>query len=201
MEGVTTKDKKYYIKGIFAQADVNNRNGRNYPKKVMESAFNQYSKLVSEQRALGELNHPKHPNVNLERASHMIESLQWDGGNVIGRARVLTHMPMGLIVKGLIEEGVKFGVSTRGLGSLVEKNGTDIVQNDYMLTAIDVVSDPSAPDAFVNGIMENADWVYNADSKSWIIAEQIKKQMNKMSVKQIVESQARAFETFLQSLK
>jgi hypothetical protein len=193
--------KKYYIKGIFAQAETKNRNGRNYPRSAMERALNEYTKLIKAKRALGELNHPDHPNVNLERASHLIESLTWDGNNIIGKARVLTEMPMGKVAKGLLDEGVQLGVSTRGLGSLVQKNGVNVVQDDYVMTAVDIVGDPSAPDAFVEGIMEGAEWIYNASTKSWMLAEQIRSDIKKMSAKHVADSQARIFERFLNGLK
>ena len=195
------KEKNLYITGIFAQANKQNRNGRNYPRKSMEKAYEAYSKLIEAKRALGELNHPPQPQVDLERASHIIESLKWDGDNLIGKARVLTKLPMGKVVEGLIGEGVQIGVSTRGLGSLVEKNGINEVQDDYIMTAIDIVGDPSAPDAFVQGIMESAEWVYNASTNSWILAEQIKNDVRKMTTVQVAESQARMFSAFLNSLK
>lgn len=196
-----TRDKKYYIKGVFAQAEVKNRNGRSYPRQVMENALSNYMKVVEDRRAIGELNHPNHPQPNLERASHIIESLTWDGNNIMGKARVMTEMPMGKIAKGLIDEGVKIGVSTRGLGSLVERNGMNIVQNDFTMTAIDIVGDPSAPDAFVEGIMENANWIYDASSNSWMIAEQVKKEVKRMSSKQLAEAQSKLFEMFLKNIK
>lgn len=196
-----TRDKKYYIKGIFAQAETRNRNGRSYPRSVMENALTNYMKVVEDRRAIGELNHPNHPQPNLERASHIIETLDWDGNNVVGKARIMTEMPMGKIAKGLIDEGVKIGVSTRGLGSLVERNGTNIVQNDFTMTAIDIVGDPSAPDAFVEGIMEGAEWIYNVATNSWILAEQVKKTINKMTAKQVAEKQAKLFENFLNNIK
>ena len=180
---------------------MKNRNGRSYPRSVMENALNQYSKLVEDKRALGELNHPSHPNVNLERASHIIESLEWDGNNIMGKARIMTEMPMGKIAKGLLDEGVKIGVSTRGLGSLQEKNGINVVQNDFTMTAIDIVGDPSAPDAFVEGIMEGAEWIYNAATNSWIVAEHVRKTINKMSAKQISDQKAVLFEQFLKSIR
>ena len=196
-----TRDKKYYIKGVFAQAEVKNRNGRSYPRQVMENALSNYMKVVEDRRAIGELNHPNHPQPNLERASHIIESLTWDGNNIMGKARVMTEMPMGKIAKGLIDEGVKIGVSTRGLGSLVERNGMNIVQNDFTMTAIDIVGDPSAPDAFVEGIMENANWIYDASSNSWMIAEQVKKEVKRMGSKQLAEAQSKLFEMFLKNIK
>ena len=199
-EAVAT-DKKYYIQGIFAQSEVKNRNGRTYPKSVMENAVKSYQKLIEDHRSISELNHPDQPNVNPERASHIIESLKWDGNNVMGKARIMTQMPMGMIAKALIDEGVKFGVSTRGLGTLSERSGARIVQPDFMLTAIDIVGDPSAPEAFVEGIMEGADWVFNVTSKSWVMAEQIQKVVKKMPAKRVVTTQGRLFEQFLNSLK
>lgn len=197
----TNNQKKYYIKGVFAQAEQKNRNGRNYPRASMEKAVKAYEELIKKRRALGELNHPDHPNVNLERASHLIESMKWDGNNVIGKARILTEMPMGKVAKGLIDEGIQLGVSTRGLGSLVNKNGVNVVQDDFVMTAVDIVADPSAPDAFVEGVMENSEWVYNASTNSWIMAEQIRTQVKRMTAKQLCEAQARMFQNFLNSLK
>lgn len=193
--------KKYYIKGVFAQAETRNRNGRNYPKSALNKALNEYNRKIESRTALGELNHPDHPNVNLERASHIIESLTWDGNNIIGNARVLTEMPMGKVAKGLLDEGVQLGVSTRGLGSLIERNGVNVVQDDYTMTAVDIVSDPSGPDCWVEGVMEGAEWVYNASTKSWVLAEQVKKDIRSMSAKQVAESQALMFERFLRNLK
>lgn len=193
--------KRYYIKGVFAQAETKNRNGRNYPKSAMENALTSYSKLITEKRATGELNHPEQPNVNLERASHIIESLDWDGNNIMGKARILTKLPMGKIAAGLLDEGVKVGVSTRGLGSLVENNGQKVVQDDYMMTAIDIVGDPSAPDAFVQGIMEGREWVLDSASNSWVLAEEIKTLVKKTPTKHLEEAKARAFAYFLRNLK
>jgi len=193
-------EKKYYIQGIFAQAELKNRNGRLYPKAVMENAVEAYQKLIEGRASTGELNHPDHPNVNLERASHIIESLKWDGNNVMGKARILTTMPKGGIVKSLIDEGVRLGVSTRGLGSLSERSGARVVQGDFILTAIDIVGDPSAPDAFVTGLMEGADWVWNASAKAWVMAEQTKRIVESSTRKALDERKARLFERFLQSL-
>jgi hypothetical protein len=192
--------KKYYIKGIFAQAETLNRNGRNYPRASMDKALREYTSLITKKRALGELNHPNHPNVNLERASHLIESLEWEGNNLIGQARILTEMPMGKIAKGLIDEGVQIGVSTRGLGSLVKKNGVNFVQEDYVITAIDIVGDPSAPDAFVEGIMEGSDWLYNISSNSWVAAESIRKSILSSTVVDVERKKAKLLESFLKSL-
>lgn len=171
-----------------------------YPRRSMDKALEEYSGLIKAKRALGEMMHPDHPNVNLERASHIIESLEWSGNDVIGKARILTEMPMGKIAKGLIDEGVQLGVSTRGMGSIVEKNGVNVVQDDFMMSAIDIVGDPSAPNAFVEGIMEGREWIYNASSKSWVVAEQLKSDIQKMKATQVVESQAKMFQDFLNSL-
>ena len=155
-------DKNYKIKGIFMQADVNNRNGRVYPMEVLEREVAKYNKkFVNEKRAFGELGHPEGPTVNLERVSHMITSLKPDGKNFIGEAKVLST-PMGEIVKNLMDEGAKLGVSSRGMGSLNQKNGANYVRDDfYLATAADIVADPSAPNAFVQGIMEGKEWVWN----------------------------------------
>lgn len=195
------KEKKYYIEGVFAQSEVKNRNGRMYPKAHMESAINSYMDIVNDRRAIGELNHPNSPTPNPERASHIIESLKWESNDVIGKARVLTSLPMGQIVKGLIDEDVKIGVSTRGLGSVTMREGVNVVDSDFIITAVDVVADPSAPSAFVRGIMEGAEWVYEASSGSWILAEQFKNKYKKLNTKQITEAQVRDFQNFLNSLR
>lgn len=194
--------KDYYIEGVFLQSDLKNRNGRVYPKEVMQKEVDRYTKeYINKNRAYGELGHPDSPSINLDRVSHMIKGLRMEGNNYIGRAKIL-DTPYGKIVKSLIDEGAQLGVSSRGLGSLVQKNGVNLVQDDFMLaTAADIVADPSAPDAFVEGIMEGAEWVYNASSKSWIMAEQLKSDIKKMTAKQVADNQARMFESFLSSLK
>lgn len=194
-------EKKYFIEGIFAQAEQRNRNGRIYPKSVMEKAIKSFMPAITAKRALGELNHPTHPNVNPERASHLIESLRWEGNNVIGRAKVLTSLPQGKIVKGLIDEGVSFGVSTRGLGSITEKAGTKYVQDDFVLNTIDVVGDPSAPDAWVEAVLENKDWVYDVSSNAWILAERVKTQIKQVSSKQLQEQKLAIFAKFLSDIR
>ena len=154
--------KNYKIKGIFMQADIKNRNGRIYPMDVLQKEVKRYSKdYINNNRAFGELGHPEGPTVNLERASHMITNLYPDGKNFIGEAKVLST-PMGNIVKSLMDDGAKLGVSSRGMGSLDQKNGANYVRNDfYLATAADIVADPSAPNAFVEGIMEGKEWVWN----------------------------------------
>ena len=154
--------KSMYIEGVFLQGDIKNRNGRMYPMEILQKEVNRYNKeYVSEKRAFGELGHPDGPTVNLERASHMITSLQPDGKNFIGEAKILST-PMGEIVKSLMDDGAKLGVSSRGMGSLDQKNGANVVRSDfYLATAADIVADPSAPNAFVEGIMEGREWIWN----------------------------------------
>ena len=154
--------KNYKIRGIFMQADVKNRNGRVYPMDVLEKEVNRFNKkFINEDRAFGELGHPDGPTVNLERVSHMVTELYPDGKNFVGEAKIL-KTPMGEIVKNLMDEGVKLGVSSRGMGSLDQRNGAYYVRNDfYLATAADIVADPSAPNAFVEGIMEGKEWVWN----------------------------------------
>ena len=154
--------KNYKIKGIFLQADIKNRNGRVYPMEVLEKEVNRYNKkFINEKRAYGELGHPDGPTVNLERVSHMVTELYPDGKNFIGEAKIM-ETPMGKIVKSLMDEGGKLGVSSRGMGSLDQKNGANYVRDDfYLATAADIVADPSAPNAFVEGIMEGKEWVWN----------------------------------------
>ena len=153
--------KNYKIKGVFMQADIKNKNGRVYPMEILQKEVKRYNKeFINEKRAYGELGHPEGPTVNLERASHMITALYPDGKNFIGEAKVLST-PMGEIVKSLMDEGAKLGVSSRGMGSLDQKNGANYVRDDfYLATAADIVSDPSAPSAFVEGIMEGKELVW-----------------------------------------
>lgn len=202
VEAKQDKSKDYFIEGVFLQADLANRNKRMYPLSVMEKEVNRYTEeYINKNRAFGELGHPDTPTINLDRVCMMTKSLRQEGSNYIGKAKIL-DTPYGKIVKSLIDEGACIGVSSRGLGSLVEKNGVNVVQDDFMLsTAADIVADPSAPDAFVEGIMEGAEWVYNASTKSWVIAEKIKQDIKRMTGKQVAESQARLFETFLNNLK
>ena len=157
----TNGKKNYKIKGVFLQSDIKNRNGRIYENDILTKEVDRYSKeFIDKKRAFGELGHPDGPTVNLERVSHMITSLKPEGKNFIGEAKVM-DTPYGKIVKGLIDEGAQLGVSSRGMGSLVQKNGANYVGKDfYLATAADIVADPSAPDAFVEGIMENKEWVW-----------------------------------------
>lgn len=151
----------FVIEGIFMQAESKNRNGRIYGRDILENAVNKYvNEQVLTGRAVGELNHPEGPSINLDKVSHKITELRFEGNNVIGKASIL-NTPMGNIVSGLLEGGVKLGVSSRGMGSLEQRNGTMYVKDDFMLATVDIVQDPSAPEAFVNGIMEGVDWVWD----------------------------------------
>ncbi len=173
--------KNYKIRGIFMQADVKNRNGRVYPMEILEKEVTKYNKnFIRENRAFGELGHPEGPTVNLERVSHMITELHPDGKNFIGEAKIM-DTPMGKIVKNLMDEGAKLGVSSRGMGSLDSKNGANYVRDDfYLATAADIVADPSAPNAFVEGIMEGKEWVWNNGA---LIEAQLQDMKTKFDVK------------------
>ena len=153
--------KDYFIEGVFMQSEIKNRNGRVYPKEVMQKEVNRYNKeFVEQDRAFGELGHPEGPTINLDKVSHLITKLEEDGNNYVGRAKILST-PNGMIVRNLIDDGAKLGVSSRGLGSLEQKGGSQKVKDDFQLaTAGDIVADPSAPEAFVNGIMEGVEWIY-----------------------------------------
>ena len=194
-------DKNYKIKGIFMQADVKNRNGRVYPMEVLEREVAKYNKkFVNEKRAFGELGHPEGPTVNLERVSHMITSLKPDGKNFIGEAKVLST-PMGEIVKNLMDEGTKLGVSSRGMGSLNQKNGANYVRNDfYLATAADIVADPSAPNAFVEGIMEGKDWVWNNGSLVEAELVRMKSRIERRTRSRHAKEDALEFAKFLKML-
>ena len=195
-------DKNYKIKGIFMQADVKNRNGRVYPMEVLEREVAKYNKkFVNEKRAFGELGHPEGPTVNLERVSHMITSLKPDGKNFIGEAKIMST-PMGEIVKNLMDEGAKLGVSSRGMGSLVQKNGANYVRDDfYLATAADIVADPSAPDAFVNGIMEGKEWIWEGGSLREQLAEKTQKTINTLVDQQrLEEKKLSLFQDFLNNI-
>ena len=161
-------EKSHFLSGIFMQAEQTNKNGRIYTLPILEKETKRYvDEKVSTQRALGELNHPADPSVNLERVSHMITELNVDGNNIMGKAKVL-NTPCGNIVRGLVDGGVKLGVSSRGVGSLIQKQDYSMVGEDFQLSAIDVVYDPSAPKAFVEMVMESVDWLWNDDTKSYV---------------------------------
>lgn len=195
--------REHFIEGIFLQADVQNRNGRIYPINVMEKEVNRYvEEVVKANRAYGELGHPSGPSINLDRVSHIIVEIKKDGKNFRGKAK-LTETPMGNIAKGLLESGANLGVSSRGMGSLKESNGVMVVQSDYKIaTAADIVADPSAPNAFVKGIMENVEWIYDSVNGTWMEEKlhETKKQINRMSLRQIEEQRLAIFEDFITSL-
>ena len=194
-------EKTYAIEGIFMQAETKNRNGRIYPRDVMNKAVGKYiNEQVSKGRAVGELNHPDGPTVNLDKVSHKIENLQWEGNDVVGKATIL-ETPMGKIVKGLLDGGVSLGVSTRGMGSLKNGNDAMVVQPDFMLNAVDIVQDPSAPSAFVNGVMEGVEWVWNNGIIEAQTIEQMETEIKKAPRSDLYETQVREFKNFLSLLK
>ena len=191
-------EKEFFIEGVFMQANQKNRNGRIYPTNVLEREVARYNKeYVEKNRAFGELGHPQGPTINLERVSHMIKSLTKEGDNFIGKAKIMDS-PYGNIVKNLIKEGASLGVSSRGMGSLKAKNGVNQVQDDfYLATAADIVADPSAPDAFVEGIMEGVEWIL--DGGKWVeqFVEQSQKEIKTVSKADLEEAKLRIFNKFL----
>ena len=204
-------DKKYFIEGVFLQGNLKNRNGRVYPMEILDKEASRYAKnFIEQKRAFGELGHPDGPTINLERVSHMITSLHKENDNYIGKAKIM-DTPYGKIVKNLIDEGAKLGVSSRGIGSLEEKSGTNYVKDDFQLaTAADIVADPSAPDAFVNGILEGKEWVYQAGllvTKNTLAAEEMVEEAQKevrsirsVDPRRLEEKAVRAFSRFIQNL-
>ena len=194
-------DKSYKIKGVFMQSEVKNRNGRVYPFEVLDKEVKRYNKeYIEEKRAFGELGHPDGPTVNLERASHMITALYPKGKNFIGEAKIL-KTPMGEIVKNLMDEGAKLGVSSRGMGSLEQKNGANYVKDDfYLATAADIVADPSAPNAFVEGIMEGKEWVWDNGALIEEDLVRMKKRINEKVRKKYATQDALEFARFLKLL-
>jgi hypothetical protein len=196
-----TGKKSHFIEGVFLQSNLKNRNGRMYPKEVMQKEVARYTaEAIDKKRAYGELGHPEGPTVNLDRVSHMIVGLKEDGDNYIGRAKIL-DTPMGRIVKELIDEGASLGVSSRGLGSLKEKNGINEVQNDFMLaTAADIVADPSAPDAYVQGIMENKEWTFVNGIFQEKELEESQAKIRAASTKELEAVKLEVFESFLSKL-
>ena len=193
--------KSYKIRGIFMQADVKNRNGRVYPMEILTKEVTKYNKnFIQQNRAFGELGHPDGPTVNLERVSHMITSLTPDGKNFIGEAKIM-ETPMGKIVKNLMDEGAKLGVSSRGMGSLNQKNGASYVRDDfYLATAADIVADPSAPNAFVEGIMEGKEWVWNNGSLVEAHVADLKKKFDVKKRRNEANIRALEFAKFLKML-
>lgn len=201
---VLTEDKNgqknYYIKGVFMESDTKNRNGRVYPNAIMEKEIGRYnSDYVKQNRAMGELGHPEGPTVNLERVSHIIKNLSVDGKQIIGEAKIM-DTPYGKIVKNLIDEGAKLGVSSRGMGSLKEQDGVNVVQEDFMLAAVDVVADPSAPNAFVNGIMEGKEWIWDNGVLKPVVIENYKKVVKNTPSRKLEEQAIRLFRDFISKL-
>ena len=203
VESKLGKGKEYFIEGIFLQSELKNRNGRMYPESVMDNEVGRYIKeSVDKNRAYGELGHPDTPSINLDRVSHMIVSLRKEGTNYIGKAKIL-ETPMGMIARGLLDGGANLGVSSRALGSLQTNNeGVQIVQDDFMLsTAADIVADPSAPDAFVRGIMESKEWVFVDGKFVEQHIEEAQRSIRKASSRNLEEAKIYAFQKFLSKIR
>jgi hypothetical protein len=192
--------KDVFIEGVFMMADAQNRNGRIYESKILKPAVEKYiQEQVKSGRAVGELNHPDGPTINLDKVSHLITDLRFEGNNVVGKAKIL-NTPMGQIVKGLLEGGVKLGVSSRGMGSLEQRNGTNYVKDDFHLATVDIVQDPSAPAAFVNGIMEGVEWIVENGIYKPQEIEKIETEIKRTPKAQLAEAQVRVFQHFLSKL-
>ena len=193
--------KDYKIRGVFMQADIKNRNGRIYPVETLAKEVKRYTnEFINKKRAFGELGHPDGPTVNLERVSHMITSLKPEGKNFIGEAKVM-DTPYGKIVKNLIDEGAQLGVSSRGMGSIQQMSGRNVVGKDfYLATAADIVADPSAPDAFVEGIMEGKEWVWDNGVLKSMEVEQYKEEIEKTKRAELAEKKADIFKNFLSKI-
>jgi len=191
--------KSYFIEGVFMQSDIKNRNGRVYPTSVLVKEATRYNKeFVEANRAMGELGHPEGPQLNLDRVSHIVKEMKIDGKNIWGRAKVM-DTPYGKIVKNMIDEGVKFGVSSRGVGSLKPtKEGINEVQDDFNLAAVDIVADPSAPDAFVEGVMEGKEWAL--ENGNWKQIERIRETIKRTPKINLDEAKLQAFNAFLRGL-
>jgi len=193
-------EKKYMIEGVFMQAEAQNRNGRVYPKKTLESATKKYqTEQVSKGRAVGELGHPDSPTINLDRVSHKIVELNWDGNNVMGKAEIL-ETPMGKIVRGLMDGEVQLGVSTRGMGSLKQSGGKTVVSDDFILSTVDIVQDPSAPEAFVNGIMEGCDFFIENGVIRAQDVDGYRKTLNTVSQDRLAEAQMKVLKDVLNKI-
>ena len=197
----TNGKKDYKIRGVFLQSDLRNRNGRVYPKDILEKEVKRYNaEFINKKRAFGELGHPDGPTVNLERVSHMITKLYPDGTNFIGEAKIM-NTPYGKIVKGLIDEGAQLGVSSRGMGSLEQRGGANYVKDDfYLATAADIVADPSAPDAFVEGIMENKEWIWDNGVLVEKNIDAWKREIESAKRNALAEAKVKVFQNFLKNL-
>jgi hypothetical protein len=200
VESAADGSKNYVIEGIFMQAEQINRNRRVYPKTVLEGAVAKYvTDYVDRGRAVGELNHPEGPAINLDKVSHRITALKWNGNDVVGKALIL-NTPMGKIVKGLLEGGCQLGVSSRGMGTVASKNGQTVVNEDFVLSTVDIVQDPSAPSAFVNGIMEGVEWIWDNGLLKPQQIEMYETEIKKTSSANLAEAQERIFKDFLSKL-
>lgn len=193
--------KDYFIEGVFMQSEIKNRNGRVYPKDVMKKEVARYNKeFVEKDRAFGELGHPDGPTINLDKVSHMITKLEEDGNNYVGRAKILTT-PNGQIVRNLIDDGAKLGVSSRGLGSLEQRNGAQVVKSDFQLaTAADIVADPSAPEAFVEGIMEGVEWYYESGILKAREYDAMQKELRTAKLSKLEETKLNLWKSFVEKL-
>ena len=194
-------EKEYFIEGVFMQSDIKNRNGRIYPEQVMKKEVDRHVKeFVEKDRAFGELGHPDGPTINLDKVSHMITKLEQDGKNFMGRAKILST-PNGQIVRNLINDGAKLGVSSRGLGSLETRGGAQVVKDDFQLaTAADIVADPSAPEAFVEGIMEGVEWYYDSGILKMKDAEQMRKELRTAKSSKLQETKLNLWKKFVENL-
>lgn len=201
-ESTKSGEKKYFVEGVFLQAEVKNRNGRIYPVNILHEEVDRYTnEYISKNRAFGELGHPENPQINLERVSHMITSLQKEGNNYIGRASIM-DTPYGKIVKNFIDAGAKLGVSSRGLGSLNSRNGVNYVNDDFrLMTAADIVADPSAPDAFVNSVMESQEWIYEAGQLISVDIETYKKKISEATRREREKVMIESFSDFMSKLR
>ena len=201
VEGKEDGKKDYFIEGIFMQSEIKNRNGRIYPKEVIQKEVKRYNKeFVEQDRAFGELGHPEGPTINLDKVSHMITTLKEDGNNFVGRAKILST-PNGQIVKNLIDDGAKLGVSSRGLGSLESKGDAQYVKDDFQLaTAGDIVADPSAPEAFVEGIMEGVEWVYESGILKARDIDEMQRELKTARLNSLEETKLKLWKRFVRNL-
>ena len=201
VEGKEDGKKDYFIEGIFMQSEIKNRNGRIYPKEVIQKEVKRYNKeFVEQDRAFGELGHPEGPTINLDKVSHMITKLEEDGNNFVGRAKILST-PNGQIVKNLIDDGAKLGVSSRGLGSLESKGNAQYVKDDFQLaTAGDIVADPSAPEAFVEGIMEGVEWVYESGILKARDIDEMQRELKTARLNDLEETKLKLWKRFVKNL-
>jgi hypothetical protein len=200
-EAAADGGKNYFIEGVFMEADTLNKNKRRYPRSILLNEVNRYTReFVNNSRAFGELNHPSGPTVNLDRVAIIIKEFNCSGNQVYGKAKVM-GTPMGAIVKNLIDEGARLGVSTRGMGSLKQRNGYNEVQPDFMLSAVDIVADPSAPNAFVNGIMEGKEWIWNNGILVERHIEEYRKELKQTSSRHLEAKGIKLFEDFLKKLR